>query len=239
MNKEHVYFVAGLTVGAVAMKLYLDRKHEELIKEEIESVKKAFAPIDEKPKDEEADDIQEEVEDDLTPQNPLAGLYDRQDKHFNYNKPPLEELVASRIEGDDIPEDIDLPEDDEEYEDQLEWREDKEEAAAEMEVTKRRKEGSSPRDPFIIAFDEFVQRDEIYDKLELTYYMGDDVLVDENDEMVDDVNYVLGMENMAELIDISKLSGRDTTLHIRNERLGVDYEVTSVKGTYSQYVVGE
>ena len=74
--------------------------------------------------------------------------------------------------------------------------------------------------------------DTLFDKGYLTYYRGDGVLSSESDEMIEDPAYTLG--------DIGKdLAGVDAdTVYVRNTRVGCDYQVDFVEGSYSKEVLG-
>ena len=79
--------------------------------------------------------------------------------------------------------------------------------------------------PFVISQEKFAydedEGDE-YDKLTLTYYPDDRVLLDEDDEVIDDINYTVGWRNLSQF-------GTDTTdadvVFIRNRRMRTDFEV--------------
>ena len=82
-----------------------------------------------------------------------------------------------------------------------------------------------------ITLEDFMS-DSLFDKGYLTYYRGDGVLSTESDEMVEDPAYALGEsgKNLA-LYD-------SDTIYIRNTRVGCDYQVDFVSGSYSEEVLG-
>lgn len=82
-----------------------------------------------------------------------------------------------------------------------------------------------------ITLEDFMS-DSLFDKGYLTYYRGDGVLSTESDEMVEDPAYALGEsgKNLA-LYD-------SDTIYIRNTRVGCDYQIDFVSGSYSEEVLG-
>lgn len=72
--------------------------------------------------------------------------------------------------------------------------------------------------PYVISPDEFAQDDE-YDKISLTLY-ADNVLADENDEMIDNVDEVVGKDNLK-----SFGAFEDDSVFVRNVILKTDYEI--------------
>lgn len=94
----------------------------------------------------------------------------------------------------------------------------------------------TPEMPYIIHVDEY--NDEIgddgieYSKSTLTYYQGDDVLVDDQDVPI--YNY----EKTASPLTFGKGSQDPSIVYIRNERLEADYEVLLDHGHYAVEVLG-
>ena len=67
----------------------------------------------------------------------------------------------------------------------------------------------------------------VCDQSALTYYKGDYELVDEHDELMIDVDRIVGIDNINQAIE----EGLET-VYIRNLYFGIDYEVTIVEGSY-------
>lgn len=83
--------------------------------------------------------------------------------------------------------------------------------------------------PFVISPDEFGElEDEGYDKMNFTYY-ADGVLADEEDEIVDDVEGTVGADSLNHFGDYE-----DDSVHVRNNRLKVDYEILLSQREYSE-----
>lgn len=81
-------------------------------------------------------------------------------------------------------------------------------------------------EPYILTVEEFEDGKAGYDSIGLSYYEGDDTLVDEAEDMVE-VDETVGSENM----EWFKASGVDA-MYIRNDRVGCDYEVIRLDGNF-------
>jgi hypothetical protein len=68
----------------------------------------------------------------------------------------------------------------------------------------------------------------------LEYFEEDDVLVDSRDSMIDNKEYMIG-ENALERFGY--LSGDPNVVYVRNERLGMDFEIVKHKG--ARYAGGD
>lgn len=81
-----------------------------------------------------------------------------------------------------------------------------------------------PDKPYLITLDEFMDDShwKDYTKLTLTYFEGDQTMIDEKEGFVDDIDKIIGEENLAKF-------GYGNTdkdmLYIRNEKLEVDFEI--------------
>lgn len=72
--------------------------------------------------------------------------------------------------------------------------------------------------PYVITPEEFGELDG-YDEISLTYY-SDQVLTDENNELVEDVDRVVGFESLNHFGEYE-----DDSVYVRNDRLKCDYEI--------------
>lgn len=97
------------------------------------------------------------------------------------------------------------------------------------EVTESGEEVADTDGPYVIDADEFGDSHE-YDTDSLVYY-ADGVLATEADEVVDDANYIVGMNNLTKLTE----SGEDE-IFVRNDRTKCDYEVTRESRTFAEVV---
>ena len=92
-----------------------------------------------------------------------------------------------------------------------------------------------PLDPFVITQEEFNDNDTNFDQKTLTYYDGDDVLTDEQDQPLDEMDRVVGVENM---LRFGHGSGDPNIVYIRNARLELDFEVVHSDGKFAKEVLG-
>lgn len=83
--------------------------------------------------------------------------------------------------------------------------------------------------PYVIAPEEFSEFDD-YEKISLTYY-ADQILADDNDEIIDDVEDVIGFESLNSFGEYE-----DDSVFVRNDRLKCDYEILLDQRKYSDVV---
>lgn len=91
------------------------------------------------------------------------------------------------------------------------------------------------KSPYIITYDEFNNECEHYDKLSIYFYARDKILADEDDTQIDDPELIVG--ELA-LSSFGKEEDPDI-VHVRNEKLQIDYEIIKLDKDYSQTVLGE
>ena len=80
--------------------------------------------------------------------------------------------------------------------------------------------------PYVISPEEFGEFED-YERISLSYY-ADQVLADEDDEKVDDVDNVVGLESLTHFGEFE-----DDSVFVRNDRLKCDYEILLYQRTYS------
>ncbi|QPL14706.1 hypothetical protein SEA_SCHWARTZ33_61 [Gordonia phage Schwartz33] len=88
--------------------------------------------------------------------------------------------------------------------------------------------------PYIISVTEFTDNDLGFGQNSISYYEGDNILADERDQPIPDLNSIVGEKNLR----FGEASGDANVVFIRNERLGVDFEVCRSPGTYAEEVLG-
>lgn len=93
----------------------------------------------------------------------------------------------------------------------------------------------NPEKPYLITAAEFMENEPGYLQNTLTYYEGDDVLVDERDMPIEEVEGTVGVDNLSKF---GLVSGEKHIVYIRNERLDLDFEVVRSEGKYSEQVLG-
>lgn len=89
--------------------------------------------------------------------------------------------------------------------------------------------------PRVVTIEEFAENPKDYDQRTITYYEGDDVLVDEHDIPIDDIDGVIGLGSL----DHFGYGSRDPDIvYVRNPWISMDLEVTREKGSYEESVAG-
>lgn len=83
--------------------------------------------------------------------------------------------------------------------------------------------------PYVISPDQFNEFDD-YTVISLMYY-ADNVLADDDDERVEDVDDVVGIESLDHFGEYD-----DDCVYVRNDRLKVDYEILRSLRTYSEVI---
>jgi len=94
-------------------------------------------------------------------------------------------------------------------------------------------EGSE--EPYIISIEAFNEECTAYDKLTFTYYEEDDTLTDDQEEIVVDVDSIIGDEA---LLCFGEQSDDPDIVYVRNDRLSCDYEIIRSQKSYQQTVLG-
>lgn len=89
--------------------------------------------------------------------------------------------------------------------------------------------------PYIIHRDEFNAGEKGYEQAELSYFDGDDVLVDEKSHPIDETDLVVGDINLQKFGHGSK---DHNVLYVRNDGLEIDFCVTKNSGLYTEQVLG-
>lgn len=89
--------------------------------------------------------------------------------------------------------------------------------------------------PYVISVIEFMENHPDHGQDTLVYFLGDKILVDARDEVVDDPDSIVGDDN---LVKFGHFSGDPRTVYVRNETLKHDFEITMHEGTYSFVVHG-
>lgn len=97
----------------------------------------------------------------------------------------------------------------------------------EEEVKKR-----TETEPYILHQDEFFQNEKGYTQMTLTYYVGDDMMADQDDQLV--YNY---HEKTGDL-QFGKGAGSPDVFYVRNDTFRAEYEILRHEGHYSVEVQG-
>lgn len=89
--------------------------------------------------------------------------------------------------------------------------------------------------PYVITYEEFHQNEENYQQLTFTYFEGDDILCDDGNEIVADVDSVVGDANLKRFGHASR---DNNIVFIRNPRLEMEMEVVKTPHEYTRDVLG-
>ncbi len=84
-------------------------------------------------------------------------------------------------------------------------------------------------DPYLITEVEFDEGKDEYDKISLTYYDGDDILIDEDGDVITDPDEIIGEDA---LISFGTGSSDKNMVYVRNEKLQCDYEIIREFSSY-------
>lgn len=94
---------------------------------------------------------------------------------------------------------------------------------------------TAPDEPFVITQTEFNENEDDLNTISLSYYDGDQVLVDEDSRPIENDDELVGAAN---LLRFGHASGDPNVVYVRNNRLGVLFEITQNDSNYSQAVLG-
>lgn len=92
-----------------------------------------------------------------------------------------------------------------------------------------------PDFPYVITEQEFRIDEPNFEKDSITYYKGDNTLAEEDESYIPDLEGTVGRDNLKYF---GLASGDPRVLHIRNERVMTDFEVTLNDGKYHTQVLG-
>ncbi len=102
----------------------------------------------------------------------------------------------------------------------------------ELELRNRTEEA-----PYVLTAQEYMDGDLSYQQLEVTYFAGDNVLVDERDDVIeaDDADMLVGLNNLKKF---GLQSGDENVVYVRNHEKEVDVEINKDDRKYSVHVLG-
>lgn len=100
------------------------------------------------------------------------------------------------------------------------------------EETARRAE--NPGQPYIISDAEFNEKGEDYTAVELTWYEDDQTMADAKDQLVQDVDSIIGLDNLK----FGYGSGDPKVVYIFNEPMDTLFYVQHFEGSYAKHVAG-
>lgn len=227
-------FVAGGITGAGVAFLFLKKKFDKRIDEELEKINSEMSEEDVAYFEGETKVNIEDL--DSTPAPTLNDISKK------YASPKAEEMdyknFYSKKEESADPAESEHPEeeDDEENENETDPESigvitpENENLVAGYQMTKEMAY-SKDKKPKIITGDSFYNEYPHFDKISLQYYFDDDILATEEDEEIDDVERVLG-----DTLDKYGFRNNDeSVIYVRNLSMGTDYEVFKVRAAFGEY----
>lgn len=89
--------------------------------------------------------------------------------------------------------------------------------------------------PFVISEGEHAENEANHEQIVLTYFALDDTLIDEDEKPIDDVEGLVGVDNLKRF---GHGSGDANVVFVRNEKRGLDMEILREMGSYTKQVLG-
>lgn len=207
-------FAVGATAGFLVAKKMLEDRYAEFAQQEIDSVKEAFGKYHPNRKK----DV-DEINKDYAPAKPPEATLVR--SSLNENKYEQAKRNYNLIGKSSIEEEIDNIIDDVD-----EVRDAAGKTEEEMDLSK-----VDRTKPYIITDTEFNEEFDHHDKCSLYYYSADDVLSDEGEDIIDNVENLVGLDAIDALNETN-------IIWVRNEPLAIDYEIIVVNGSFAEIVHG-
>lgn len=206
--------VVGGLVGWVLCNKRLQATYEKMAEDEIAQMREHFA-VKEVVR-EEKKDLDKLVKERGYAGEPTEPEEQEVDASANDRPAPVAEPETKNI-FDTAAEDPDAPVD--------HWDQEAEEAS--------RTEGV----PYVISVDEFGEKETEsgYQSVSLTYYAEDDVLADENEKPIEDQDKIIGTANLGKF---GHGSGDPNVVHVRNDELSLEIEISRSHLSYTESVHG-
>jgi len=231
MNKSVLSHVAVFAIGAglgfLVTKKLLEEHYAELAQEEIDSVKEMFLRTHTvKTETLDADGREYYSKNEYQENGTTEEEYD--EKRSNPSGVMARSsLSVKAVKSEQVKQNYHLIKKTEDDEDEPEETAPEEDGQEEMDL-----EGIDRTVPYLIDDREYSEEFEHHEKVSLYYYTFDAVLCNENEEPVEDVDELVGQDCM------DALASGEMCVWVRNEPLGIDYEICAVRNSYSQAVHG-
>lgn len=110
------------------------------------------------------------------------------------------------------------------------WKKDTKKADWDNEVASRTEEA-----PYVVSKQEYMDNENEYMQISLTYFEGDGVLVDERDDVIEETDGLVGDDN---LVRFGDWSDDPNVVYVRNHLKELDIEINRSRGKYSEEVAG-
>lgn len=203
--KYAVIFASGTVSGVLITKGYFEKRTNE----EVESVKKSLRTMIHLPRPEK----EEKTENDISVKRPTDPRKAEVVVDYSGYSKVVKEYTADE---DDDPAESESPSDDipEDVENYLDGKRDSE---------------TPRREPRLIKYEDFGELP-YYDKITLLYYMDDEVVTTEDDEIIPNPEELLGDA----LTKFGFNKNDERVIFVRNEKRNTDYEIDKVFAAYSK-----
>ena len=233
MNKSVIAifaaFAAGAAVSYFVTRKLLEERYAQIAQEEIDSVKEIFGrtPVSDDMYDKKDQPL--EVEEEKERPNPLGvmtrsslslGAVKSEQAKQNYH------LIGAQTTGDKVESIYSEDGDDDENEEDEDYPKSEVYDGQERDLTH-----IDRTQPYVISGEEYTDEFDHHDKISLYYYVLDDTLANEREEVMDDIDGTVGW-------DVFKVLEMQNCAWVRNEPLGIDYEICAVRNSYAQAVHG-
>lgn len=90
-------------------------------------------------------------------------------------------------------------------------------------------------EPYVISTLDFMNGEDSFDKITITYFEEDDTLCDEREEVIPNVEATVGTEALTKF---GHLSDDSKIVYVRNERIKTDFEIALDTRSYTEVVLG-
>lgn len=241
---EVLIFVSGALVGSAITWFFTKKYYEEKEEKNVRAVEEAFTSRLNEIEDEK-DGALDVAKDAILSQNAYQNIDDDRSKEIIKNKSTLEGIIKSKTTdrvdyteyySKNSPEAVavdGVPGEDDELEIDVDLEHDliDDSAEEECEIPDRPiveiGNGTPNKNPYLISDEEYGSIPG-FDYKEIYFYQSDKTYVDDEEQIIDNPEYLLG-----DLVESSGFSvNKDRSLFIRNEAVSCDFEVMKVPGTY-------
>ena len=214
MNNETLTRVglsfAAFAAGVITASLVVRAKYETILSQEIESVKNTFARA------------AEQKEKKTVDEDTASYISDSQ----NVPDADVSSLVEGMKYGDDNPSQrVSYSKTEIEIED----------AMIEAEDSWFTRADGDEEGPYVISHTEFIETHPEWDKITLSYFAEDDTLIDDQETILPDNDYVIGEKAY---LYFGKRSGDPNIVYIRNPEIDSDFEVLLDRRSIAQALYG-
>lgn len=88
---------------------------------------------------------------------------------------------------------------------------------------------------YVISQEEYMENETDYIQSTLTYYRADNILADDREERIEDFETMIGPDAVA---NFGQNSSDPNVVHVRNERIQLEFEICLAEGSYGEVVLG-